>query len=99
MRAMVLERPGSAESSPLQFRDLPFPTPEANEIRVKVKYCGLCHTDLHSIEGELKLPKLPVIPGHQIVGIVEACGNGVRSFREGDRVGIPWLHSTDGTCR
>jgi propanol-preferring alcohol dehydrogenase len=65
---------------------------------VRVDCCGLCHTDLHTVEGDLNLPKLPVIPGHQIVGKVDATGPGVRAIKEGDRVGIPWLYSTDGTC-
>lgn len=60
--------------------------------------CGICHTDLHTVEGELHLPKLPIIPGHQVVGIVDALGPQTKHFREGDRLGIPWLNSTDGTC-
>jgi propanol-preferring alcohol dehydrogenase len=65
---------------------------------VQVSCCGLCHTDLHTVEGDLPLPKVPLIPGHQIVGIVDAVGESVRNRREGDRVGIPWLYSTDQTC-
>jgi propanol-preferring alcohol dehydrogenase len=63
-----------------------------------VRACGLCHTDLHTVEGDLPLPRLPLIPGHQIVGLVEAVGQGVSRFRTGDRVGVPWLHSTCGAC-
>jgi len=63
-----------------------------------VRCCGLCHTDLHTVEGDLQLPRLPVVPGHQIVGIVDALGPGTHIFKEGDRVGIPWLHSTDNQC-
>lgn len=96
---MVLEQPAPAESSPLHLRDVPTPNPGASELRVRVLCCGLCHTDLHTVEGDLPLPRLPVIPGHQIVGIVDAIGRGVRAFREGDRIGIPWLHWTDGICR
>lgn len=96
---MVLENAKPAEESPLVLRDLAPPAPGAGEIRVRVKACGVCHTDLHIVEGELQLPKLPVVPGHQIVGVVEAAGAGARRFREGDRVGIPWLHSTCGQCR
>ncbi len=99
MRAMVLEKPKSADENPLALREWPLPSPGEGELRVRVKTCGVCHTDLHTVEGELALPKLPVIPGHQIVGIVEALGAGARRFREGDRVGIPWLHSTCGECR
>jgi propanol-preferring alcohol dehydrogenase len=98
MRAMVLQRPRPVEESPLHLQELPMPTPGAGEIRVQVRCCGICHTDLHTVEGDLPLPKLPVVPGHQIVGIVNALGPGTHLFHEGDRVGIPWLHSTDGTC-
>jgi len=99
MRAMVLEQPAAVESAPLQARDIPEPAPGPGEIRVRVHCCGLCHTDLHTVEGELSLPKLPVVPGHQIVGKVDAVGAGVKNFRGGERVGIPWLNWTDGTCR
>jgi propanol-preferring alcohol dehydrogenase len=95
---MVLDRPKPVEESPLLLRELPAPTPGPEEIRVRVRACGVCHTDLHTVEGDLPLPLLPLVPGHQIVGVVEAIGAGVRQFREGDRVGIPWLHSTCGAC-
>lgn len=95
---MVLEKPQPAEASPLALRDIPTPTPGPGEIRVHVNCCGLCHTDLHTLEGDLPLPKLPLVPGHQIVGEIDAVGSGVHTLKEGDRVGIPWLHSTDGTC-
>jgi alcohol dehydrogenase, propanol-preferring len=98
MRAMVLDQSLPAEQNPLQLRDVPLPEPRAGEIRVRVCCCGVCRTDLHIVEGDLKLPKLPVIPGHQIVGVVDATGPGTKLFREGDRVGVPWLYSTDGTC-
>lgn len=99
MRAMVLEKPFPAEEDPLHLRDVHVPDPDPREIRIKICCCGLCHTDLHTVEGDLPLPKLPLIPGHQIVGVVEACGASVRKFREGDRVGIAWLHSTDQSCQ
>ena len=95
---MVLERPRPADESPLNLRDIPRPIPGPGEIRVQVRCCGLCHTDLHTVEGDLQLPKLPVVPGHQIIGAVDAAGSGARTFKEGDRVGIPWLHSTCGHC-
>ncbi len=95
---MVLEHPRTIGESPLALREVPQSVPAANQIRIAVSYCGICHTDLHTVEGELALPKLPVIPGHQIVGVVEARGTGASKFRDGDRVGIPWLHRTDGTC-
>jgi len=98
MRAMVLELPRPAEESPLRLKDLPAPEPPAGQLRVRVRCCGICHTDLHTVEGDLPLPKQPVVPGHQIVGIVDAVGRGAQRFKEGDRVGIPWLHSTDGSC-
>ena len=98
MRAMVLERIRPAEQSPLGLRDVRIPDPSPGELRVRVHCCGICHTDLHTIEGDLVPHKTPVIPGHQIVGTIEALGAGLRSHKEGDRVGIPWLHSTDGSC-
>ena len=98
MRSMLLERPQPVADSPLLLRDLPTPTPGNGEIRVRVRCCGLCHTDLHTVEGDLQLPKLPVVPGHQIVGLVDALGPGAKIFKKGDRVGIPWLHSTDNQC-
>jgi propanol-preferring alcohol dehydrogenase len=98
MRAMVLDQPRPAEQNPLTLRGVALSEPRVNEIRVRVRCCGVCRTDLHIVEGDLKLPKLPVIPGHQIVGVVDAAGSGVRQFRQGDRVGVPWLYSTDGTC-
>ena len=98
MRAMLLEKPRPAEENPLRLADLPLPDPAPREIRVRVSACGVCHTDLHIVEGDLPLPKLPVVPGHQIVGTVDALGAGVNEFREGDRVGVPWLYSSDGQC-
>jgi propanol-preferring alcohol dehydrogenase len=95
MRAMVLERPGT----PLAPRDLPVPEPGAGEIRIRVAACGVCRTDLHVADGELSDPRLPLVLGHEIVGRVEALGPGVSRFREGDRVGVPWLAWTCGACR
>jgi propanol-preferring alcohol dehydrogenase len=94
MRAMVLEKPGS----PLQLRELPVPKPGPGSILVKVAACGVCRTDLHVVDGELAHPKIPIIPGHEIVGRVEQLGEGVTAFALGDRVGIPWLGSTCGQC-
>ncbi|AGY56737.1 zinc-dependent alcohol dehydrogenase family protein [Gloeobacter kilaueensis] len=95
MRAMVLVRPGQ----PLQEQDLPVPIPASDEVRIRVHACGVCRTDLHIVEGELNDPRLPLIPGHQIVGTVEALGAKVTRFKPGDRVGVPWLGWTDGSCR
>ena len=98
MRALILEHARPVEENPLRERDLPIPTPGPGEVRVKVRACGLCHTDLHTVEGDLPAHKTPVVPGHQIVGVIDALGTGVSTHKEGDRVGVPWLHSTDGTC-
>ncbi len=98
MRAMVLHQPGSAEERPLRLEDVPVPSPGPGEVRVRVSVCGVCHTDLHIVEGDIHPPGLPLIPGHQVVGSIDALGANVRTHREGDRVGSPWLYSTDGTC-
>jgi len=94
MRAMVLERPGR----PLEMRDIPDPEPGRGEVRLRVSACGVCRTDLHVVDGELPNPKLPLVPGHEIVGRIEALGAGVEGLTIGQRVGVPWLGSTDGTC-
>jgi propanol-preferring alcohol dehydrogenase len=96
---MVLQAPRPAAQTPLQLRDVPDPEPGPGQIRVVVHCCGICHTDLHTVEGDLQLPKLPIIPGHQIVGTVDGIGPGVKHFKEGDSVGIAWLHSTDQKCQ
>ena len=98
MRAMLLRAPAPVETGPLEAVDLPEPTPGPGQIRLNVTACGICHTDLHEVEGELEPPRLPLVPGHQIVGLVDALGPGSRRFREGDRVGVAWLHETCGTC-
>lgn len=98
MKACVLRATSPVEKNPLEWADAPMPEPGAGAIRVRVKTCGVCRTDLHAIEGELAPRKSPVIPGHQIVGIVEKLGAGAKRFAPGARVGIAWLHSTDGTC-
>jgi alcohol dehydrogenase, propanol-preferring len=95
---MVLDHHAPIEESPLVLRDLPTPTPAPGQVRVRVHACGLCHTDLHTVEGDLPPHKRPVIPGHQIVGVIDALGPNVTTHKEGDRVGIPWLHSTCGEC-
>lgn len=95
---MVLDGHAVVDTSPLHLRDVPVPTPGPGEVLVKVHVCGICRTDLHVIEGELSEATLPLIPGHQTVGIVERLGIGVRSLKEGDRVGIAWLRQTCNTC-
>jgi propanol-preferring alcohol dehydrogenase len=99
MRAMVMEQPGPIESSPLKRRDVQEPLPAAGEVRLRVSCCAICRTDLHIIEGDLPLPKRPVIPGHQIVGIVDRLGPGCERLREGQRIGVAWLRHTCGRCR
>ncbi len=95
MRAMVLERP----TEPLRLLELPVPRPDPEQILINVHACGVCRTDLHIVDGELKSPKLPLIPGHEIVGTVVQVGEKASRFHPGDRVGVPWLGYTDGTCR
>lgn len=96
MRAMVLERPGSS----LQACELPVPRIEAaDQVILRVAACGLCRTDLHILDGELDAPRLPLVPGHQIIGEVVSVADGVEDLHPGDRVGVPWLGRTDGDCR
>lgn len=99
VKAMVLESFGDVESSPLRLRELRTPEPGPGEVLVRVSYCGVCHTDLHTVEGEIVPARLPVVPGHQAVGVVEALGPHVRRLRVGDRVGTAWLGRTCGRCR
>jgi len=94
MRAMVLDRPRAA----LRLAELPEPDPGPSELRLRVEACGVCRTDLHVLDGELPEPKLPLVLGHQIVGRVDACGEGVE-HEPGERVGVPWLGWTCGECR
>ncbi len=91
---MVLEKPGDA----LVQRDVPISKPGPGQLLVRVKTCAVCRTDLHLVDGELPNPKLPLIPGHQIVGHIEELGESVQGFSIGERVGIPWLGWTDGEC-
>src|SRR2546423_11526059 len=92
VRAMVLDAPGS----PLRLDDLPVPEPGPGEVLLEVSACAVCRTDLHIVDGELDRPKLPLVLGHQIVARVASHGE---RFAEGERVGVPWLGWTDGTCR
>src|SRR5688572_17680741 len=98
MRACVLHSPAPVESAPLQSMDVPIPEPAAGEVLVKVRACGVCRTDLHVVEGELPDPKLPLVPGHQVVGTVDRVGEGVEKPVVGEPVGVPWLGGTDGIC-
>ncbi len=98
MRAQRLTHPAPVDSKPLLLEDVKPPHPGPHEVRLRVHTCGICHTDLHIVEGELRLPLLPVVPGHQIVGVVDEAGSGVTRFSVGDRLGVPWLYSTCGRC-
>jgi propanol-preferring alcohol dehydrogenase len=95
MRAMLLEAPGTG----LREADLPQPEPGPEQLLIRVRACGVCRTDLHVVDGELPNPKLPLVPGHEVVGIVAKKGARVDRFNEGDRVGVPWLGRTCGVCR
>lgn len=95
MRAMVMEQSGT----PLVLREMPVPEPAAGEVLARVSACGICRTDLHIVDGELTEPRLPLIPGHQVVGRVVACGAGPAMPAAGTRVGIPWLGGTCQSCR
>ncbi len=99
MRAMQLERPGPVETAPLREVDIPIPHPGEYEILIKVFACGVCHTDLHTVEGDLKLTRLPIVPGHQVVGRVEKLGRRCHRFAVGDRVGVTWFYSSCGKCK
>lgn len=94
MRAMVLEQAGS----PLRLQQRPVPSPGPTEVRLRVLACAVCRTDLHIVDAELAVPRLPLVPGHEIVGIVEALGRDVHTLRQGDRVGVPWLGHVCGHC-
>jgi alcohol dehydrogenase, propanol-preferring len=98
MRAMSLAGPAPVESAPLRCDSRPTPSPGPDEILVRVIACGVCRTDLHIVEGDLPLVRSPVVPGHQVVGRVEATGSSAHRFRIGDRVGIAWLRRTCGAC-
>lgn len=95
MRAMVLE----SQRQPLRLAELPEPPPGPGQVQLEVRACGVCRTDLHILDGDLSEPKLPLVMGHQIVGVVRGAGEGAERFAPGERVGVPWLGWTDGECR
>ncbi len=101
MKTMMLERiaPLEAGSVPLVPREIPVPEPADGEVLVKVSACGVCHTEIDEIEGRTPPPRLPVVPGHQVVGIVARTARGAKRFRAGDRVGVAWIHSSCGACK
>jgi propanol-preferring alcohol dehydrogenase len=98
MKAMVLSEFGQVETSPLKLKEVRPPEPGPDQLLLRVSYCGVCHTDLHTVEGELPAVKLPRIPGHQIVGRVEKAGERVSLFKTGERAGCAWLYQTCGHC-
>ncbi len=100
MQALILRTPAplAVQPEPLTIGELPLPSPRPGQVRLRVGACAICHTDLHIVEGDLPAQALPLIPGHQVVGVVDAVGPGVTQFREGDRLGLAWLFEADGTC-
>jgi len=98
MKVMVVSQIAPIDSTPLQLTQLPVPEPRERELRLKVHCCAICRTDLHVIEGDLPQEKMPIVPGHQIVGTVDKLGPGCRRIRVGQRVGVAWLRHTCGTC-
>jgi propanol-preferring alcohol dehydrogenase len=98
MKAWAVNRPGPVDHHPLIAVDRPVPEPQAHQIRVRVRVCGVCRTDLHLAEGDLSPRRPLVVPGHEVVGVIDAIGRDVTTLALGDRVGIPWLAHTDGTC-
>jgi len=96
---MLLYRQNNIELSPLKLSEVEVPEPGPNEVLLKIKYCGVCRTDLHIVEGDLKPLKLPLVLGHQVVGVVEEVGKGVDSDLKGKRVGVPWLYWACGSCK
>ncbi len=98
MKAQILSKPAPVETYPLEWKDVPDPEPKPDELLIEVSTCGVCHTDLHVVEGELPDIALPIIPGHQIVGIVKTVGSAVTHIKPGARAGVPWLHFACGKC-
>lgn len=99
MRVMEMSGPGNADEGVLMLAtEAAIPTPGVHQVLVRVHTCGVCHTDLHTVEGDLSIPHLPLVPGHQIVGTVHAAGDAVTRWRPGDRVGVGWMHQVCGEC-
>jgi propanol-preferring alcohol dehydrogenase len=99
MKAVLLNHPQSIESKPLEMHSIEAPSPGPGEILVKVEVCGTCHTDLHIAEGDISPPRMPIIPGHQVVGRIDTLGEGVERWEVGQRVGVPWLYRACGECQ
>lgn len=98
MKAMILKKFAPIDNEPLKLANIPIPEPGPDDILIRINICGVCHTDLHTVEGELPEAKLPIIPGHQVVGRVEKRGENANRFKKGDRVGVAWLYSSCGSC-
>ncbi|NIO48170.1 MAG: zinc-binding alcohol dehydrogenase family protein [Candidatus Aminicenantes bacterium] len=98
MKTMILKGFAPIDQNPLELVDLPIPEPDSEELLLRIKVCGVCHTDLHTVEGELPEVRLPIIPGHQVVGVVEKLGKNTSRFNEGDRLGVAWLYSACSEC-
>jgi alcohol dehydrogenase, propanol-preferring len=98
MKAMVLKTPGSVETNSMEPADIPIPRLGPGEVLLKVHACGICRTDLHTVEGEIHPSRMPIVPGHQIIGAVVESGPGVTKWKIGDRLGVAWLHSACGHC-
>lgn len=98
MKSMCLYEPKQVEAKPLEYSEIPIPCPGKKQVRIRIRVCGVCHTDLHTVEGDINPPKLPIIPGHQVVGFIDTIGEDVSRFKLGDRVGIPWLYDACRNC-
>ena len=98
MKTLRLEKPGPVERSPLKMTELPRPNVGPGQLLLRVRACGVCHTDLHTVEGDIVPPHYPIVPGHQVVAIIEELGDGVEGWDIGDRVGVPWLYRACGVC-
>lgn len=99
MKALRLSKPKTIENAPLDVTELPRPEPGPGQLLVKVSACGMCHTDLHTVEGDITPPTLPITPGHQVVGVIEELGEGVSGWERGERTGVPWLHRACRSCQ
>jgi propanol-preferring alcohol dehydrogenase len=99
MRAMVLHEAGAIASAPLKLEEIEEPAPSSGEVRVRVGVCAVCRTDLHIVEGDISPPRMPIVPGHQIVGIVDRVGANCRRVKMGQRIGVAWLRHACGVCR
>ncbi len=98
MRAWRLYAHALIENEPMRLEDVPTPEPGPGQVRLKIRVCGVCHTDLHTVEGDIHPPHLPITVGHQVVGIVDELGEGVTNLKIGDRVGVPWFYDACGQC-